>query len=685
MRSPTTKAPKSVQPAPRRRAWLPIVALAAVTLAAYSNSFNAGLIFDNRGLILQDARIHSTSPENIARIIDYSYWWPYGESGLYRPLTTFSYLFNYTILGNGENPFGYHAVNLALHFLNVLLVFALARRLLKRDSDLVPALAAALWAVHPVLTESVTNVVGRADLLAGASILGGLLLYLRFTETGAWRWLAALAVSTAIGAFSKESAVCVAGVIVLYELTWRRCWRHLLYGVLSTAPGIVWMLAQRAKVMSQVPMVVFPPWDNPLAAAGFWTAKLTALKLVANYLGLLFVPWRLSCDYSYAQVQLFSGGIADWLTLLFVIAIAAAALWMYRIHRPVFFLAAFAAITFLPTSNILFPIGAIMAERFLYLPAVAVAITTAVALGALERRLGKARLAQSALAVLIVLFAARTWARNLDWRDDVSLMSAAVSASPNSFKAHMGLALALFESDPGHTNINRIVAESERGLAILDTLPEAQRSPSAYFEAGGYLLAQGDAPRAIATFEKCRRIALANHAGLVAQAVRAGLRAPDLDNTRIADLERGVSQASLQLKDFAGAVSAARRAIEANPASSASFGQLADSLHAAGRDDAAAVAMVEGILMTRDMSLRAELLERYQRGLDPLGCAVVAGPNGPALNPDCPTVRRHSCTALADAMRLYIRTNRRDAARQLKAAAIQDSGCPAAPLNEILP
>ena len=116
-------------------------------------------MLDNRHFILEDSRIRLATPENLALILNHSLWWPRIESGLYRPVVTLSLLFNYAILGNADHPAGYHWLNLFFHAINVLLVFALARRLMR---DLRPAfLVAALWAVHPVLTESVTNIVGR--------------------------------------------------------------------------------------------------------------------------------------------------------------------------------------------------------------------------------------------------------------------------------------------------------------------------------------------------------------------------------------------------------------------------------------------------------------------------------------------------------------------------------------------
>ena len=88
---------------------------------------------------------------------------------LYRPVTTFSYLLNYSVFGNADRPAGYHVVNWLLHTANVWLVFGLAVRIGRRFWP--AAFAAALWAVHPLGTEAVTNIVGRADLLAAFGVL----------------------------------------------------------------------------------------------------------------------------------------------------------------------------------------------------------------------------------------------------------------------------------------------------------------------------------------------------------------------------------------------------------------------------------------------------------------------------------------------------------------------------------
>src|ERR1700737_2659510 len=136
----------AARPAARQPHLPAILALCLLTLLAYSNSFHTGFTLDNKGLILEDARVHEANGHNVALILSHTYWWPHGESGLYRPVTTLSYLFNYAVLGSGDRPAGYHWINWLLHTGNVLLVYALGMKLLARFWPAVSL--AAIWAVH---------------------------------------------------------------------------------------------------------------------------------------------------------------------------------------------------------------------------------------------------------------------------------------------------------------------------------------------------------------------------------------------------------------------------------------------------------------------------------------------------------------------------------------------------------
>src|SRR5581483_2086259 len=116
------------KPAARVAHLLAIGAVILIALLAYSNSFQGGYTLDNNQLLTADKRIQQVNSQNLSDIWNHTYWWPYGESGLYRPLATLSYMFNYAVLGNGQNPFGFHLINLLLHFCNIALVYLLGLR-----------------------------------------------------------------------------------------------------------------------------------------------------------------------------------------------------------------------------------------------------------------------------------------------------------------------------------------------------------------------------------------------------------------------------------------------------------------------------------------------------------------------------------------------------------------------------
>src|SRR5438128_605850 len=103
-----------------------ILALGLITLLAYSNSFRCGFTLDSQKMILLDPRITAVNRANLALMVNRGYWYPIEGSGLYRPLTTLSYAFNYALLGNAARPAGYHVVNVALHWLNAALMYLLA-------------------------------------------------------------------------------------------------------------------------------------------------------------------------------------------------------------------------------------------------------------------------------------------------------------------------------------------------------------------------------------------------------------------------------------------------------------------------------------------------------------------------------------------------------------------------------
>jgi tetratricopeptide (TPR) repeat protein len=433
---------------------------------------------------------------------------------------------------------------------------------------------------------------------------------------------------------------------------------------------------------SHIPFV-----DDPLVAADFWTARLTALKVMARCLGLLFWPASLSADYSYAEIPLARGAISDWIAWIALAAIVGAVA-IFRRNRVLVFVAGFAALTFLPTANLLFPIGTIMAERFLYLPAFAAVVCLVMALYAPPK--ADSRLAPAILCSIAAVLAIRTWVRNADWHDDLSLARATVRSSPQSYKGHVLLAAALYDS---HAPIDTVIAEAEKGLRPLDGLPDVENFAPPYQQAGVYYLTKGDAllttgagggivtppdakrayQRSREVLERCSSIVQTNNRREnVESRARGG---PEIKPLRYADLYRLLSEAELRLGDFTRALDNAHYARDLSPFSAPMYLQLADVLLHSGHAEQGAVALIEGEMITSDPSLNEQIARLYRSGLDPQGCAVAEKDGQVVLNPSCELVHRHLCEGSIGVEAIYTQAGRTDLAATTRDLAIQKFGC----------
>ena len=659
----------------QRQVWMRAAALCAIAFIVYANALRGGFTFDSRQLVLQDPRVHAVTSENVGNILGHTYWWPYGESGLYRPATTLTYLLNYAVLGSAEKPASYHAFNLLLHAANVLLVWLLVSRVI--GDDAAAFAAAAIWAVLPVSAEAVTNITGRADELAAVGVLGALVLHRR-------SWLGVTAAAT-LAVFSKESGIAVVVLVVCYEvLFWNRktSRRALAAGLMAvTVPAAV-MLAARSAVLGTSAPAEFTYIDNPIAGASWIVARLTAVKTTGLYLWKLAWPARLSADYSFDAIPLARGSVQDWLAWLTAAACLLAIVAAGRRSRAAAFFGLFAIVTFLPASNLLFASGTIFGERLLYLPSVGGVALAVLALSPLDSARGdlsrvegrrpRAALAPVAAAILVI-FAARTWARNADWTSDVTLWRAAVAAQPASAKAHHALAEALYESQPSHANLDEVIHEQDRAVEILDRVPNDLNWYKAYRQAGAYHLDKATALAADGRPEFERALTRLQRAKAIYDAGARRYGAPSAPAE--ADIERLLASAYLGTHDAEHAIAAAARARDLEPLAPLPYRQIATAELSREEPDAAAAALMVGAMVTGDRGLTQGLLGLYAAGLDEHECAGAVGPSGPTLNTNCDVVRRHLCAAAPEAARLDRQLGRFTEAERVESTAGAMAAC----------
>jgi tetratricopeptide (TPR) repeat protein len=420
-----------------------LIVLAAVVV--YSNSLWNGFALDDVPLVRDNPQIESRA--DLPRLLLSPYWPREGEaSGLYRPLTIISYALNRALAGG--SPVWYHAGNVALHALASLLAwYAASRAGLQRGAAL---LAALLFAVHPLHTEAVANIVGRAELLAAVCVLAAWLLHTKAIDSataGAGTgWSAASGFCYLLGLLSKENAILAPLLFLLDDRLrgGRRVRPYVAYGA-ALAIGLV-LRTMALGGLRGAENIAFI--DNPPAFYGVGVRLATAAWVQVKYAWLFVWPSKLSSDYSYDAIPNVQEALDPrlWAGLLWPVALAALAIWGCKHSRPVALGTAVWILFMIPGSNLLFPAGTLMAERLSYLPSLGgcLLIGWLAHVTASRVRSTDGLVIGVSLAILIALSLRTMW-RNPVWKDNSTLALHDVRIMPRSAKLHAGAGIVLHD------------------------------------------------------------------------------------------------------------------------------------------------------------------------------------------------------------------------------------------------
>ena len=404
------------------------VAALLLYLPALGNEF----AYDDVPIVQGDPRVHSL--DHIDEIFGRGYWAD-AEQALYRPITTLSFAVDWAISGGDAAWFLF--MNAVWNAAAAVLVFLL----LAHFAPIAAALAGALlFAAHPVHVEAVANTVGRAEPIAAVFMLAAILAWPR--PGGQHIRTALTAVLFAAALLTKESAIMLPALLVLVDAArgdlvrhefrhWLRA-RALPFALLAAVA--VAYLGIRAAVLGGITPARL---DAALEVTTGGGRLLTALQAWPHYMRLLLVPVVLLADYGPRIIMPAEGVTPRALAgaaIIAMLVIGGVVSW-WRGHGGWALALLWFPVAILPVSNLLIPIGIIVAERTLYLPSLALAIAVALALPAIAHRVG-ARVPAIALAVVIALFAVRTVIRIPEWRTTNTIFAALLRDRPDSFRAH---------------------------------------------------------------------------------------------------------------------------------------------------------------------------------------------------------------------------------------------------------
>jgi protein O-mannosyl-transferase len=440
--------------------------LVGSTFLVYLNGIKGGFLFDDYGVIVNYAPVHSFSA------------WVAALSHGIRPLLKLTYLLNWI---SGAGPLGFHLFNIWVHATNVVLVYMLAARLTECLPDRPspaglngPAvLTAMFFALHPVQTEAVTYISGRSSSLMALFYLGSLLAYIRGSVDGKKKWLyivSPLLFLLAVG--TKETALTLPFALLLLERviksdSWPDAFkRQAIHWCMFFALIFLILVNERYGKLLWVSMETRSLHDNLLSQLNGITYLLSRLLWVQG----------LNIDPDLPVISKWSPALA--LQGIALVGIALLTI-LTRKKKPWIMFGAVWFFLILFPSNSVMPRLDIANERHLYLANFGMFFLISVELssfGIFERKW-----ATSCILALLALCAGFTVARNNVYRSNIALWEDTARKSPHKSRVFNNLGLS-YELD-GQTG--KAVLMFDRALRLNPDNAIARRNLTRIRTAGG--------------------------------------------------------------------------------------------------------------------------------------------------------------------------------------------------------
>ena len=452
--------------------YLVILALITAGVIVYANSFVNSFAWDDELLVTSNHSI--TSLRDPLRFFTAELA-PKIGGNFYRPLQSLSYAVDYHFWG--FRPFGYHLTNLLLHLANAIFIYSILMILTKQR--VLSGLTALLFVIHPIQTEAVTYISGRADILAAFFMLTSLLLFLISIRRRHEILLIASLLCFILALLTKEATVIFPLLVILCGLYLKKkaevlkhysSRRDKYYYAILLFLGASYLLIRGLTAGPLGETLSSNPYP-------FYERFLTSFKVIVLYLRTLLIPFPLHMERVIPIERSFFS-LPVLLSLLFLLALALITVRAYR-RAPLFFLgSAWFFLALLPYLN-WFPLNAEMAEHWLYLPSIGFFLLFALGIATLcsvapcgrsKRGLKglnghkalhyiadnlsyngstnilrgiKIRLCRkipsAVFLVVLSCFAVLTIDRNRDWKNNETIYTHTARYSPGSPRAHYNL------------------------------------------------------------------------------------------------------------------------------------------------------------------------------------------------------------------------------------------------------
>ena len=473
-----------------------VTLLVLLTLCAalpYANILFNSFVYDDNTQVLNNPYIQSF--RHLREIFTTTVWSYVGVQGVtnyYRPMMTFGYLLCYQFFG--PLAYGFHLASLLLHVASVGVLLLVTLRM---DGDRrVAFVAAGLFALHPIHSESVAWVAAVTDLQLMLFYLLTFGCFLRVARpTGGRSALAQLAMagSFVLTILSKEQALTLPVLATIYEHFYRDDRASTTWLQKSARYALLWLLAAAYLLFRIRFFGALAPVLQISDLTGYQTL-LSALALVGQYFGKLLWPAHLCTFYVFRRsTSLLDPRVLAGLGALLLAAVIFVALW--RRARTASFGFVWLLLTLAPVLNPRWMAANVFTERYLYLPSVG--FCWLVAWGwvrlwdaASARRPAWRKALLGTLGLVAALYALRVVARNRDWRDDVTLYTKTLAVSPDSYHIRNNLGTVYWkqgQTEAAEREWREALRLAPRNAIILNNLGLAETKQKRYTEAVEYL------------------------------------------------------------------------------------------------------------------------------------------------------------------------------------------------------
>lgn len=414
-----------------------LVVAAAAVFAAFSPSLDNGFTnYDDDDFIVNNRLIREISWDSLREGFSCCLEDAQG------PLTLLSLAVDYQISLEVSGPEGapdagvYHATSLLCHLLCVFLVYLLLRTM--GAARLGSLFGALLFGLHPLRVESVAWASQRKDVLCAFFFIMAMLLYQRYLTTLSLKRLGLCLAVFVLALASKPMAVSFPVVLLLQDFLARRQLSKRLF--VEKIPFFLLAAGVAAATLMEQ--------SRSLPAAGALDAfsnVLIGVRGLAFYLLKTVCPFGLSAFYPYPpEISLLEPVFLG--STLFVAACALAVYWFRKRSRTVVFCALFFLVTLLPVLKIVPVADIAAADRYTYIPSLAISLAAALLLERLIERLGRKEIAAAGLIALLgtapALLGLAAFDRVKVWKDSISLWENVLLHYPDAAKAHYNLGLA---------------------------------------------------------------------------------------------------------------------------------------------------------------------------------------------------------------------------------------------------